>query len=73
MARKKIHENGWSNTPEARAYRNQYNKDHYARLFIRMTKEQREEIDRLAEGAGLQLVKFVLEAVEAWKEKNGIE
>lgn len=68
MSRKKLHENGWESTPEAKAYRNQYNEEHYSRLFVRINKASRAEIDELAAGAGLSLPRFILQAVDAWKQ-----
>ena len=73
MPRKKIHENGWSNTPDGRIYTREYNKEHYSRICVRFSKERRAEIDRLSEAAGLSYAAFLAEAVEAWKEKNGIK
>lgn len=73
MPRKRIHENGWDKSPEGLAYHNQFLNDHYARLFVRIPKERREEIDKLAADAGMTVVGFVLDAVDAWKEKHGID
>ncbi|MBO7669227.1 MAG: ribbon-helix-helix protein, CopG family [Oscillospiraceae bacterium] len=73
MPRKKIHENGWDKTPEAAEYRRAYNAEHYARIEIAVPREARDDIDRIATAAGISRTQLIMQAVEAWKEKNGIK
>ena len=73
MPRKKIHENGWNNTPEGAAYHYRYTEEHYGRLYVRIPKARKNEVDKLAADAGVSVAKFVLEAVDAWKQLHGIE
>jgi len=54
----------WDKTKEAAAYRNQYIKEHYDRLYVACPKGWVQEVDAAAKSAGMSRAAFVIEAVE---------
>ena len=68
MPRPRKHEEGYAKSPERKAYKIQYRKDHYARLAVDITPEFLEELDRFAKEKGLSRARLVTEAVTAYME-----
>lgn len=51
-------------------YINQYKKEHYSKLSVDLTKEQKQELIDICNRQGITIKKFILDALQEAKKKE---
>lgn len=54
-----------------REYINNYKKEHYSKLSVDLTKEEKEELIKICNEKGITIKQFILNAIKSSKEKSG--
>ena len=54
-----------------REYINNYKKEHYSKLSVDLTKEEKEELIKICNEKGITIKQFILNAIKSSKKKSG--
>lgn len=53
----------WDKTPQAYAYRNQYNSEHYDRFSLLLPGGMKSDVSAVAKAAGMSINAYIIEAI----------